>query len=168
MMQCVTTTSFSVLINGCPFGFFQTSEGLSQGDPLSPFLFVLVSEVLARLIDREACSNDIKRFKLAKDLTPITHFQFADDLLLFAEANEENMDRIKYCLNTYSDWSGQKVNFFKSVIIFSRDTPHVMKTRLANKIGINASNKKEKYLGLLIASGREKKKKRHLRKSLRR
>lgn len=44
------------------------------------------------------------------------------------------------------------------MIIFSRDTPHVMKTRLANKIGINASNKKEKYLGLLMASGRGKKK----------
>lgn len=161
MTQCVTTTSFSLLINGCPFGCFQTLEGLRQGDSLSPFLFVLVSEVLGRLIDREACSKNIKRFKLAKDLTPITHLQFADDLLLFAQANEENMDRIKYYLNTYSDWSGQKVNFFKSVIIFSRDTPHVMKTRLANKIGINASNKKEKYLGLLMASGRGKKKKKN-------
>ena len=48
------------------------------------------------------------------------------------------------------------INFFKSVIIYSRHTPHYLKSSLANSIGINASNKKEKYLGIPIASGRDK------------
>jgi len=51
---------------------------------------------------------------------------------------------------------GQKINFCKSVIIYSRNTPHYLKSRLANSIGINASNK-EKCLGILIASSRDKK-----------
>ena len=91
-MQCVTTTSFSVLINESPFGHFKPQRGLRQGDPLSPFLFVLASEVLSKLIEREAASNKINGFKLVRDLAPITHLQFVDDLFIFAQANEENMN----------------------------------------------------------------------------
>ena len=84
VMQCVTTTSFSILINGSPFSFFKPNRGVRQGDPLSPFLFVLATEVLARLIEREVSNNKINGYKLAPDLMPITHLQFADDLFLFA------------------------------------------------------------------------------------
>ena len=108
------------------------------------------------MIEREALCNGIKGFKLARDLTPITHPQFADDLFIFSQVNEENLERIKYCLDVFSSWSGQMINFFKSVKIYSRNTPHYLKSSLANSIGINASNK-EKYLGIPIAFGRDKK-----------
>ena len=64
VMQCVSTTSFSILINGSPFGFFKPQRGVRQGKPLSPFLFVLAAEVLAWLIEREATCSDIKGYKL--------------------------------------------------------------------------------------------------------
>ena len=59
---------------------------MRQGDPLSPFLFVLAGEVLACLIEREALCNGIKAFKLARDLTPISHLQFAVDLFFFCSS----------------------------------------------------------------------------------
>ena len=101
VMRCVTTPSFSILINGNPYGFFKPGRGIHQGDPLSPFLFVLATEVLARLINKEACQHKIKGFKLAPHLVPITHLQFADDPFIFAQANDENMERIKAILETY-------------------------------------------------------------------
>lgn len=82
-MQCVSTTSFSILINGSSFGFFKPQRGVRQGDPLFPFLFVLAAEVLAQLIEKEATCNGIKGYKLTRDLIPITHLKFADDLFYF-------------------------------------------------------------------------------------
>ncbi|KAK9988622.1 hypothetical protein SO802_028861 [Lithocarpus litseifolius] len=121
VMQCVTTASFSILINGSPFSFFKPNRGVRQGDPLSPFLFVLATEVLARLIEREVSNNKIIGYKLAPGLMPISHLQFADDLFLFTQANEENIESIKACLETFARWSGHKVNLLKSVIIFSKN-----------------------------------------------
>ena len=68
VIQCVTTPSFPILINDSPYGFFRPRRGIHHGDYLSPFLFVLATEVLARLINREACQHKIKGFKLALDL----------------------------------------------------------------------------------------------------
>ena len=157
VMQCVTTTSFSILLNGSPFSFFKPKRGLRQGDLLSPFLFILAAEVLARLIEREAVNNKIIGYKLAPDLMPITHLQFVDDLFIFAQADEENMGSIKVCLDTYTNWSIQKVNFLKLVTIFSKNVNQGVRSQLANYIGIQRSNRKEKYLGIPMASGRDKK-----------
>ena len=61
------------------------------------------------------------------------------------------------CINSFSAWSGQKINLSKSVIMFSKNVSPLLKSRLANMLGINASNKREKYLGLPLVSGKEKK-----------
>ena len=83
--------------------------------------------------------------------------QFADGLFIFVQADDENMERIKVILETYYNWFGQKVNLLKFVIIFSKNLSHRVKNRLARSIGINASNRKEKYLGIPMASGKDKK-----------
>ena len=88
---------------------------------------------------------------------PITHLQFANDLFIFAQADEENIENIKACLDTYSNWFGQKVNFLKLVIIFSKKVNQGVRPQLANYLGIQRSNRKEKYLGIPMASGRDKK-----------
>lgn len=156
VLQCITTPSFSILINGASYGFFKSERGLRQGDPLSPFLFVLAGEVLSRMIWRTGLKDRIKRVKLFRDSEPITHLQCADDLIIFAHAREIDADGIMGCINSFSAWSGQKINLSKSVIMFSKNVSPLLKSRLANMLGINASDRGEKYLGLPLVSGKEK------------
>lgn len=61
----MSSAHFSILINGSPKGFFKAERGIRQGDPLSPFLFVIVGEALSRMIDAGNSANLIKGFEVA-------------------------------------------------------------------------------------------------------
>ena len=63
--RCITTTSFSILINGSPEGFFNSTRGLRQGDPLSPYLFVIGMEVFSNLVDKAASGEFLTGFNIA-------------------------------------------------------------------------------------------------------
>jgi hypothetical protein len=86
--QCISTSSFSILLDGSPFGFFKPSQGLRQGDPLSPFLFILGSEVLSRLFLKEEQLGNLHGIKIARNSPPISHLLFADDIIIFSKAIE--------------------------------------------------------------------------------
>ena len=63
--ECISSATFSILINGSPIGFFQAQRGLRQGDPLSPFLFTIVREALGCMITTAGEANLISGFKLS-------------------------------------------------------------------------------------------------------
>ena len=91
---CISTASFSVLINGSPAGFFPSCKGLRQGDPLSPYLFVIGMEQL--LDNRAVEGNYLSGSRIVDgrggDLV-ISHLLYVDDTLIFCEANK---DQLKY------------------------------------------------------------------------
>ncbi|XP_072090535.1 secreted RxLR effector protein 78-like [Arachis hypogaea] len=91
VMECVTTSSMSVLINGSPSKPFKMEQGLRQGDPLSPFLFVLVVDVLHRMIGEAVRNGRISPLLVGRDSVELSHLQFADDTILFCPPEDETM-----------------------------------------------------------------------------
>ncbi|KAL0758366.1 hypothetical protein Bca101_074516 [Brassica carinata] len=80
--QCITTTRFSVAVNGELGGYFKGARGLRQGDPLSPYLYVLSMEVLGQMLNKNYSTGLIGYHPLASDPV-VTHLAFADDIMIF-------------------------------------------------------------------------------------
>ena len=85
--SCIRSVSFSVMINGEPHGHFHLQRGLWQGDPLSPYLFLLCAEGLHSLIKQAELSGDLKGVSISRSGPKVSHLFFADDSLLFARAD---------------------------------------------------------------------------------
>ena len=81
VMECITSVSYSLLMNGEPHGHITPTRGIRQGDPLSPYLFLLCSEGLHRLIQAVANNGDIKGVSICHNGPKLTHLLFADDSL---------------------------------------------------------------------------------------
>ena len=120
IFQCVSIVSSSILVNGGRTESFKPLRGLCQGDPLSPYLFILCQDVLSRLIDQQFSLGNILGVRMNVSGPTITHVMFADDLMLFARANRREVGILNECIETYCLWSGQNINRDKFGVIFSK------------------------------------------------
>uniref|UniRef100_A0A2N9EFE1 Reverse transcriptase domain-containing protein n=1 Tax=Fagus sylvatica TaxID=28930 RepID=A0A2N9EFE1_FAGSY len=116
IMSCVSSTTLSVLVNGERLTEFAPSRGIRQGDPLSPYLFIMCMEYLAWLIQVEVESGKWIGVKPTRTGPAFTHLFFADDLVLFAKATSKSCQAINRALGNFCEISGQKVNLVKSSI----------------------------------------------------
>ena len=110
MMLCVSTASYSILINSEPMGFIKPTRGIRQGDPLSPFLFLLCMERLHGLISQAAQKGDIHGFSLSRRSPALTHLLFAYDSLLLYRSNVEECQKVLEVLQVYEMSSGQQLS----------------------------------------------------------
>lgn len=116
MWGCYSASSMSVLINGSPTDEFTAHRGLKQGDPLAPFLFVVVAEGLAGLIKQAEETGCLKGFPVSNDLS-VSLLQFADDTIIFTDGSESNLWGIKAILRSFELASGLKINYAKSNVL---------------------------------------------------
>ncbi|KAK2393020.1 hypothetical protein QL285_055002 [Trifolium repens] len=114
---CVFAGSLSVLVNGSPTEQIDICKGLKQGDPLAPFLFVLVAEGFGALMKKAVDIGFFKGIQFSDSGINISHLQYADDTPLVGEACVENLWTMKAILKWFELISGLKVNFFKSKLI---------------------------------------------------
>ncbi|KAM1060262.1 hypothetical protein TB1_024191 [Malus domestica] len=147
VLGCISTANFSVLINGRPRGKFKASRGLRQGDPLSPFLFTLVVDVLSRLIEKAQENHLIQGLRVGQDNVEISHLQFADDTIFFLAGHEEAWNNLLLLLQIFGKVSGLKINKAKcSLVGINSDGEKI--TRLASSWGCEVGSWPMKYLGL--------------------
>ncbi|KAI8550987.1 hypothetical protein RHMOL_Rhmol06G0149600 [Rhododendron molle] len=148
IMSCVTSVKTSILWNGEPLPEFAPGRGLRQGDPLSPYLFVLCMERLSILINSKRVEGSWKGIKVSKNSTPLTHLFFADDLILFGQDNFTTVKAIMEVLDEFCTLSGQTVNLDKSKIFLSPNVAKNKAKRISDFCGIKLTTNLGKYLGV--------------------
>lgn len=119
IMACLSTVRYSFLINGEPRGRVVPSRGLRQGDPISPYLFIICAEGLSALISQAIANGSLHGLQVCDGAPVISHLLFADDSMLYAQATPHDCLVIKHILDVYARASGQHVNLHKSSVVFS-------------------------------------------------
>ncbi|KAL0444623.1 UNVERIFIED_CONTAM: putative mitochondrial protein [Sesamum latifolium] len=158
VMLCVSTCSFSFLLNGRQFGWLKPGRGLKQGDPLSPHLFIICAEVFSRLVKAAELSGRIMGVAVARGAPRISHLLFADDSLIFGKATTGEAQCIREILERYERVSGQQINLQKSELLFNTSTDMEDREAISSILNVQVVDTFQKYLGLPTVVGRSKKK----------
>ncbi|GKD28734.1 RNA-directed DNA polymerase, eukaryota, partial [Tanacetum coccineum] len=138
----------SILINGSPTSEFQFYRGLKQGDPLAPFMFILVMESLHLSFNKVTEAGLFKGLKLDSSLS-ISHLFYADDAVFIGEWSDLNITRILHILYCFSIASGLKINLLKSHIL-GVGVPHEKVNDAAIFLGCSVMRTPFKYLGVSV------------------
>jgi hypothetical protein len=123
ILKCVSSVRFAVRVNGELLPYFTPSRGLRQGDPISPYLFLLCAQGFTALLNHFGGNHIDRGIRVSIHSPWINHLLFADDSLIFMSASVQSGERLNEILRIYGDCSGQSVNREKSSIFFSPNTP---------------------------------------------
>ena len=107
IMRMISSVSFSVLFNDQKLESFKPTRGIRQGDPISPYLFLLAAEGLSCLLKSRIQSSSLMGIRVAPSSPIVSHLLFADDSLLLVKENRENSEEVRNVLNLYCSASGQ-------------------------------------------------------------
>ncbi|KAL1217921.1 putative mitochondrial protein [Cardamine amara subsp. amara] len=102
-MYCVSLVTYSVLVNDNSHGFIKLERGIEQGDPLSPFLFILCAEALVNILNKAEGRGSLNGVRALASGPAVHHLLFADDSLLLCKASREEIAELKHCLHLYGE-----------------------------------------------------------------
>ncbi|GKD85945.1 RNA-directed DNA polymerase, eukaryota, partial [Tanacetum coccineum] len=145
---CFETATGSVLVNGSPTSEFQFYRGLKQGDPISPFLFILIMETLHLSFKRVIEANLFKGISINASFSR-SHLFYADDVVFIGEWNSSNIKIVAKVLNCFYLASGLKINFHKSKLIGVGVNSNEVEP-VANLVGCSTFSSPFKYLGVIV------------------
>ncbi|GJR20775.1 hypothetical protein Tco_0969302 [Tanacetum coccineum] len=153
IMECVTSTSYSICVDGSLHGYFQGKRGLRQGDPLSPYLFTLVMEVLTLMIKRNVQESYLFTYHRFCSKMELINLCFTDDLFLFAYGDVQSASVIKEALDEFKQASGLIPSLPKSTAYFCNVLNHV-KLSILQVLPFEEGKLPVKYLGVPLVSSR--------------
>ena len=146
-MALVTTASCSILLNDSPSRTFRPLRGLKQGDPLSPFLFILMMEGLGRMINSTKEEGRIKGLKITQNGDNLTHQQFVYDTMLQGTPTVKEAKAFKQILHDFAMATGTELSLTKSKVFFSNMDVSIER-HLSRILGFQRENLPSKYLGM--------------------
>ncbi|KAK8684374.1 hypothetical protein V6N13_040404 [Hibiscus sabdariffa] len=136
LMDCVSTVTFRIRVNGRLSSTIVPQRGLRQGDPLSPFLFVICMQGLSATLLAEQAAGRILGIRASQKGPRVNHLLYADDSIVFIRNFEREASRLKEVLHLFADSSGQRINFGKSTVFYSPNTPSANRHRISAILGI--------------------------------
>eukprot|EP00253_Pinus_taeda_P016264 PITA_16264 len=145
ILALIKSPRYSILVNGAPYVPFTPSQGIRQGDPLSPFLFVILMEGLSRTIAKKKAEGAIKFLQLIRSLPATTHQQFVNDTMLHGTPTVKEAVAYRAILDLFSHASGMEINFSKSAIFFFY-THLAVQTHLSQLLGFRIGSLPSRYL----------------------
>lgn len=156
IMSLITSVSYSFIRNRTVFGEVVPNRGVRQGDPISSYIYILCAEGLSAMLRRNEEMGLIHGCSVARGAPPISHLLFADDCYFFFRANKTEASVMKNILNRYEGISGQKINYTKSMVTFSSNTPASSREDVCMQLGVREMQNPGKYLSMLMVVGRNK------------
>uniref|UniRef100_A0A803PTP8 Reverse transcriptase domain-containing protein n=1 Tax=Cannabis sativa TaxID=3483 RepID=A0A803PTP8_CANSA len=127
---CLSTVTYQLSLNGKLSNVFSSTRGIRQGDPLSPYLSLIVAEGLSAAIRLHEDVALFSGIKICRGAPSFSHLLFADDSMLFVPVSSQSSEAINNILLLYFQASGQSVNRDKSSILFSPNTSPNSQSRL--------------------------------------
>ncbi|KAM1733471.1 hypothetical protein ACFX11_019070 [Malus domestica] len=140
---------YSVLINEASMGFIQPQRGLRQGDPMSPFLFLICAKGFSALLRMREEHGSIHGVRVAPSGVALTHLFFADDAIIFCKAKDEEVLLVMDVLKCYADASSQVINRDKSSLYFGANFSRQRRKQIASCTNIMGQEDFGKYLGII-------------------
>lgn len=156
ILMCVSSVSYSFLLNGKQFGALQPGRGLRQGDPLSPYLFIFCVEAFISMMERAVEQGRLHGVQVAPSAPTVSNLCFADDTVIYCQASMQEAEEILSILDRYAQASGQIINLEKSSMTFGAGTIPEARDVVHAVLGIPVVEKFEKYLGMPGVVGRSK------------
>ncbi|XP_075088344.1 uncharacterized protein LOC142170350 [Nicotiana tabacum] len=152
----VSNNWYSILINGQAHGFFKSSRGVKQGDPVSPTLFILATEALSWGLNALHTNMYFCGFGMPKWSPKINHLAYADDMIIFSSSDETSLMLIMQVLNAYENASGQLINKTKSAVYLHHLTHMDVVSKVERITYIHRNEFPITYLGCPIFYARRK------------
>lgn len=145
---------YRININGFLSNKFRSSRGVTQGDPLSPLLFILAQQILSFNIRKLEARGSLIPYKMGRNVNSISHLFYADDMLLSTNSQKRSIKELMRLLKLYELSSGQQVNLEKSGFYPSKWVQGRRLSRLSARLGCAARQFPLTYLGAPLIKGR--------------
>lgn len=147
MMNYVSNVSFKLIMKGNLSTSFNPKSGLRQGDPLSPYLFILCMNVLSCMLIKVNMRKQVEGARVSRGGPRINHLMYDDDMLLFFKTNLDSYNHLAIIIKAFGDHFNLTPDVMKSEIKFSPNTPNNCKRVMDQPFGCKIVDYLGSYLG---------------------